>query len=69
MSEIKLPEHRPGASTSEFKLTLAMFVVGVGLSIYGTLKGNDALVQLGAALVAISGGSYSISRGIAKVGK
>ena len=53
---------KPGVKTSEFWLTAAAQVVAAVLIALGH-------AELGAALVAVSGGTYNVSRGAAKKAK
>lgn len=54
MSEVK-----PGHKTTEFWVTMVMSVIGSGLIAQG-------YVEIGGLLLAIAGGSYTTSRGLAK---
>ena len=51
---------KPGYKTTEFWVTMAMGVIGLGL----TMIGKDTL---GASLLAMAGLSYNGSRGLAKL--
>lgn len=54
---------KPGTRTTEFYVTIAVMVAAVILAVAGRIPGADALAACTAA-----GGTYSISRGIAKTG-
>jgi len=58
----------PGYKTTEFWLSALNFLAGLGLVIYGGIKGNSTLAQVGTAMAAGSSVGYSLSRGLKKAG-
>lgn len=58
----------PGFKTSEFIVTLIPALLGVVLVLFGAYKGQKDLMDTGLWLLLGGSGSYSLSRGLAKLG-
>lgn len=59
---------RPGSSTSEFKLSVVLVLVGGAMVITGAYLGDTTLQAQGSELVKWVGLGYAASRGLAKAG-
>lgn len=59
---------KPGVKTSEFAGMVIVMVIGLLLTAYGTFKGNEGIIGIGAIMTAIVQGAYSHSRGQEKKG-
>jgi hypothetical protein len=59
----------PGFQTSEFWMGMISQFAGVGLIVYGAIKGDTAIIGIGASLAGLPSVGYSVGRGIAKSGK
>jgi len=59
----------PGMLSSEFRLNVVLAVLGVILIGIGAFKGQHDLIEKGTWLLLGGAGAYSVSRGIAKMGK
>lgn len=58
----------PGMKTSEFLMALIPMVLGFALIVFGTLKGQQSLVELGVIMITGGSAGYGISRGLSKIG-
>ncbi len=61
-------ETKPAVQTTEFWKSLSTMIVGAGILALGLYKANDTLVYTGMALLGVTSGAYSLSRGMAKTG-
>jgi hypothetical protein len=55
-----------GMRSSEFWLAMATKVVALILIAFGSYTDNTEMVTMGIALIGTAGGTYAISRGLAK---
>ncbi len=58
---------KPGIKTTEFWLSLAAGLAGIGLIVYGVVSEDSHAVTVGGGLAAFAGVGYSASRGLAKL--
>lgn len=67
-SHMLLSASRPGATTSEFKLSVLLVLGGLAMIGLGAYTGDATLQQQGVDLAKIVGAGYAASRGLAKMG-
>lgn len=58
----------PGMKTSEFIMALIPMLIGFALVVFGTLRGQQNLVELGVIMMTGSSAGFGISRGLSKIG-
>ena len=58
---------RPGVQTSEFKMSLAMLIVGALLLVVGIYLKNETAMVIGGGMLAAVAPSYNVSRGMTKM--
>lgn len=59
---------KPGASTSEYKMSALLVIAGLVMVALGEWADKPDLSKQGGDLVAIVGAGYAVSRGLAKAG-
>lgn len=67
-ANLLLSASRPGNTTSEYKLSLALIAAGIAMVALGVYKAQPDLQKQGVDLISIVGAGYAASRGLAKLG-
>lgn len=57
---------KPGIRTTEFWLTIAAGVAGIGLTVWGAVSDNTEALIIGGSLLTISFPAYTFTRGLSK---